>query len=168
MHHTGKSETARDGLRRPSTNQIASFTRATLAIHQSHLPDRRNYPAYITHRTRTRTYKNAQHTAAHATIDVRSRHRTNPRSTRSVLDKASECRRRPRSYHVIRCLGGERFPTASYALRPNLNLLFFRLEKRDRVLLSSVFYTPANDTPSISIHNKPTVNPLRVGQDQRI
>ena len=37
----------------------------------------------------------------------------------------------------IRCLGGERLPTASYALRPNLNNLFFFTseqlgEKRDR------------------------------------
>ena len=31
---------------------------------------------------------------------VRSRHRTNTRSTRFVLGKARECRRRPRSYHV--------------------------------------------------------------------
>ena len=49
---------------------------------------------------RQRTYQNAQHTAAHATIDVRSRHRTNPRTTRFVVGKANENRRRPRSYHV--------------------------------------------------------------------
>ena len=96
----GKSEIARDRLRQPSTNQIAAFTRATPAIYQSYLPDGRSHPAHIAHRTRTRTYRNAQHTAAHATIDVRSRHRTNPRSTRFVLGKGSENRRRPRSYHV--------------------------------------------------------------------
>ena len=96
----GKSEIARHRLRQPSTNQIAALTRATPAIYPSYLPDGRNHPAYITHRTRTRTYKNAQNPAAHATIDVRSRHRTNPRSTRFVLDKASECRRRPQSGHM--------------------------------------------------------------------
>ena len=90
--------------------------------HASHLPiispRWANHPAYIAHRTRARTYKNAQDTAAHAAMDVRSRHRTNPRSTRFVLGEASEYRRRPRSYMWIRCPGGERLPTASYALRP--------------------------------------------------
>ena len=49
----------------------------------------------------------------------------------------------------IRCPGGERLPTASYALCPNLKKLryFFCLEKRDQDFLSSVFYTPADDTP---------------------
>ena len=60
------------------------------AIYQSYRPDGRHHPAYIAHRTRTRTYENAQHTAAHATIDVRSRHRTSPRSTRFLSGKASE------------------------------------------------------------------------------
>ena len=83
-----------------STNQIAVLSRATPAIYQSYLPDGWNYPAYIAHRTRTRIYKNAQHTAAHATIDVRSPHRTNPRSTRFVSGKASENWRRPRTYHL--------------------------------------------------------------------
>ena len=98
----GKSVIARDRLRQLSTNQIAALTRATPAIYQSYLPDGRNYPAYIcvAHRTRTGTYKNAQHTAAHATTDIQSRHRINPRSTRFVLDKARECRRWLRSYHV--------------------------------------------------------------------
>ena len=96
----GKSEIARDRLRQPSSNQIAAFTRATPAIYPSHLSDGRNHAAYIARRTRTRTYKNAQHTAAHPTMDVRTRHRTSPRSTRFVLGKASEYRRRPRRYHV--------------------------------------------------------------------
>ena len=96
----GKSEIAWDRLRQPSTNQIAPLTRATPATYQSYIPDGRNHPAYIAHRTRTRTHKNAQHTAAHATIYVRSRHRTNPRSTRCESGKASEHRRRPRRYHV--------------------------------------------------------------------
>ena len=90
----------RDRERQPSTNQITAITRATPAIEQSYLPDGRNHPAYIAHRTRTRTYQNAQHTAAHAKMDVRSRHRTSPRSSRFVLGKASEYRRRSRSYHV--------------------------------------------------------------------
>ena len=96
----GKSEIAWDRLRQPSTNQIAPLTRATPATYQSYIPDGRNHPAYIAHRTRTRTYKNTQHTAAHATKGVRSRHRTNPLSTRFVMGKASEHRRRPRRCHV--------------------------------------------------------------------
>ena len=73
----------------------------------------------------------------------------------------------------IRCLGGERLPTTSYALRPNLNKPFLFDseqvgEKRDRDVISFVFYTPADDTPSISIQNKPTVNTLRFGQGQSI
>ena len=91
---------ARDRERRPSTNQITASTRATPAIYQSYLPDGQNHPAYIAHRTRTPTYKNAQHTAALSTIDVQSRHRTSPRSTRFELGKASEYRRQSRSYHV--------------------------------------------------------------------
>ena len=51
----------------------------------------------------------------------------------------------------IRYLGGERLSTASYALRPNNKLFFSPMEKRDRVFLSSVFYTPADDSPSMSI-----------------
>ena len=72
----GQSEIAGDRFRKPSTNQIAVLTRATPAIYQSFLPDGRNHPSYISHRTRTRTHKNAQHTAALETTDVRSRHRT--------------------------------------------------------------------------------------------
>ena len=53
----GKSVLARDRERQPSTNQITSLTRATPAIYQSYLPGRRNHPAYIAHRTRTRTVK---------------------------------------------------------------------------------------------------------------
>ena len=98
--HGSKSEIAQDRLRQPSAYQIAALTRATPAIYQSYLPNGRNYPAYIAHRTRTPTYKHALHTPARATIDVRSRHRTSPWSTRYVMGKASECRRRPRSDHV--------------------------------------------------------------------
>ena len=70
----GKSEIARDRGRQPSTNQITALSRVTAAIYQSYLPGGRNHSAYIAHRTRTRTYKNAQHTAARGTMDVRSRH----------------------------------------------------------------------------------------------
>ena len=118
----GKSVIARDRERQPSTNQITALTRATPAIYQSYLPDGRNHPAYIAHRVRTRTYKNAQHTAAHATMDVQSRHRT------VSVDDGLEV------IMWIRCLGGARLPTASYALRPNLSNLFFspRREERSR------------------------------------
>ena len=98
---SGKSEIARDRLRQPSTNQIAVLPRATLAIYQSYLPDGRNHPVYIAHRTSTQTYQSAHHTtSAHATIVLRSRHETNPRSTRFVSGKATECKRRPRRHHV--------------------------------------------------------------------
>ena len=58
-------------------------------------------------------------------MDVRSRHRTNTRSTRFVLGKASDIDDGHEVIMWIRCLGGERLPTASYTLRPNLNKLFF-------------------------------------------
>ena len=66
----GKSEIARDRLRQPSTNQIAVLTRATGTTYQPNPPGGGNHPVYIVHRTRTRTKKNTQHTAAHATIGV--------------------------------------------------------------------------------------------------
>ena len=122
--HGGKSEIVRDRLRQPCTNPVAGLTGTTPAIHQSHLPDRQNYRAYIAHRTRTRTYKKAQHTAARATIDVRSRHITNPRSTRFVSARPVNIDDGLDVIMWIRCLGGERLPTASYALCPNLNKLF--------------------------------------------
>ena len=99
-----KSEIVRDRFRQPSTNQIAVLTRATPAIYQSYLPDGRNHPAYTAQRTRTRTYSkyiNIQHTAAHATIDTRSRHRTNPRSTRFVLGKADPLSTRQEVAHGV-------------------------------------------------------------------
>ena len=75
------------------------------ASHASHLPIisprwAKSPRIHSTWCTRTRTHKNAQHTAARATMNVRSRHVTNPRSTHYVVGKASECRRRPRSYHI--------------------------------------------------------------------
>ena len=57
-------------------------------------------------------------------------------------------------------------PTASYALRSYLNIrVCLPVERRDRDYLSSVFYTPTDDTPSISTYQA-TVNPLVVGQGQ--
>ena len=158
----------RDRERQPTTNEITALTRATPAIYQSYLPDGRNQPAYIAHRTRARRYQNAQHTAAHATMDVRSRHRTtNPRSTRFVLGKTSEYRRRPRSYHLDPL--SRRREVAHGVLcsspKPGQTIFFASAqlgEKRDRDFLSCVFYTPAHDIPSISIQDTPTVNALRV------
>ena len=48
------------------------------------------------------TLKNCQHAdqIAHATIGLRSRHRSNPRPIRFVSGKAGESRRRPRRYQV--------------------------------------------------------------------
>ena len=102
-----------------------------------------------------------QHTAAHATMDVRSRHITNPRSTRLLLGKASEYRRRPRSCHVDRLSDRREVAQGVLCFSPNLSKLFFFAseqlgEKRDRYFLPSVFYTPADDTPLISIKNKAT------------
>ena len=113
----------------------------TPAIYQSYLPDGRNHPAYITHRTRTRTYKNAQNPAAHATIDVRSRHRTNPRSTRFVLDKASECRRRPQSGHMDSL--SRRREVAHGVLRswPKPEQTFFSPKQRSRFLVVCFLHT---------------------------
>ena len=54
----GKSEIARDRLRQPSTNQIAVLTRATPATYESYLPDGRNHPTCIAHRTRPEVYEN--------------------------------------------------------------------------------------------------------------
>ena len=94
-------------------------------------------------------------------MDVRSRHRTNPRSTRFVLGKASEYRRRPRSCHVDRLSDRREVAQGVLCFSPNLSKLFFFAseqlgEKRDRYFLPSVFYTPADDTPLISIKNKAT------------
>ena len=139
----GKSVIARDRERQPSTNQITALTRATPAIYQSYLPDGRNHPAYIAHRTRTRTYKNTHHTAAaHATIGVRSRHRTNPRSTRFVLGKASEHRRRPRSYHVDPLSRRREVAHGVLCSSPKPEQTFFRLgEERWRFFVVCFLHT---------------------------
>ena len=48
----------------------------------------------------------------------------------------------------IRCLGGQRLPTASYALRPNLNKLFFspRREERSRFSVVCFLHTSRRHT----------------------
>ena len=120
----GKSVIARYRERQPSTNQITALTPAAPAIYQSYLPDGRTHPAYIAHRTRTRTYKNAKHMQLMRRwtfdLDIELTH-----------GQPASCWARPvniddglEAIMWIRCLGGERLPTASYALRPNLNNLF--------------------------------------------
>ena len=113
--------------------QVCNSTgQRTPAIYQSYLPDERNHPAYTAQRTRTRTYKNAQHTAAHATMDVRSRHRTSPRSTRFVLGKASECRRRSRSCHVDPLSRRREVAHGVLCPSPKPEHFFFSLRREER------------------------------------
>ena len=161
----GTSEIARDRECQPSTNQFHCITLATQAIYQPHLPDGRYHPAYIAHSTRTHSTK------THITLQLMRRWTFDLNIDPTHGQPASYW---ARPVHVdeglyvitwIRCLGGERLPTASYALRPNMNKLFFSASEEGS-RLSSVFYTPADDTPSISILNKPAVNAFRVGQSQ--
>ena len=102
-------------------------------------------------------------------MDVRSRHRTNPRSTRFVLGKASESRRRPRSCHVDP--SSRRREVAHGALcssgKPEQTICFASERRGIETSFSSDFYTPVDDTPSISVQNNPMVDALRVGQSQR-
>ena len=80
----------------------------------SYLQDGPNFTAYTEHRTRTRTHKNSQQTSAGARKDVRSRHRTNPRQPTSFLAKGQwKIDDGVEDIMWIRCLGGERLPTAS-------------------------------------------------------
>ena len=44
----------------------------------------------------------------------------------------------------IRCLGGERLPTASYALRPNLNNFFFSPRREERPRFFVLWYRHAS------------------------
>ena len=96
---------------------------------------------------------------AHATIGLRSRHRSNPRPTRFVSGKAGECRWRPRRYRVIRGLGGEKLPAALNALLPNLKKgLFFAIGEGSRIFVAcflpgtqqrpNVFVSDAWPTPA--------------------
>ena len=78
-------------------------------------------------------------------IDLRSRDRINPRSTRLVSGKANECRWRPRSYHVD--AWSTRGEVARGILRsspkPDKNVpgIFLAIGEVS-IILSSVFYTP--------------------------
>ena len=80
---------------------IAVTTRATPAIYQSYLrwaklPRTRSISfAYVHEHFKTHSTKQS-----HATIDVRSRNRTNPRSTRFVSGNVREYRRRSRRCQV--------------------------------------------------------------------
>ena len=154
--------------------QVCNSTgQRTPAIYQSYLPDGRNHPAYKAHRKRKRTH---EHINTHSALQLMRRW-TFDIDRELTHDRPASYWARPVSIDDglevimwIRCLGDERLPTASYALRPNLDKLFFSprssSERRDGDCLSSVYYTPVDDTPSISIQNKPTVNALRAGQGQ--
>ena len=60
----------------------------------------------------------------------------------------------------IRCLGGERLPTASYALRPNLNKLFFSArsssERRGIEIFCRLFST---HQPTTHLRSRYRINP---------
>ena len=127
------------------------MTQVKPAIYQSYPQDGRNRPPYAAHvHEHIKTHSKQQLVRRWTfDLDVEPTHR-----------QSGSCRARsvniddgPEYIMWIRDLGGGRLPTASYALHPNLNNLFFRLstEKRDRKYLSSFFYTPADDRPSISI-----------------
>ena len=80
---------------------------------------------------------------AHVTIDLRSRHRINPRATRFVLGKDNECRWRPRRYQVDPW--SRRREVARGVLRSSPKPEKKKLPwERDREFLSSVFYTPVD------------------------
>ena len=105
-------------------------------------------------RSATPTHKNPEQTEARATMDVRSRHRTNPWSPRFLSGKTSEYKgRRPRRYHVDPWSRSERLPTASYALRPNL--IFFLLVYGEEGL--RLFST--HHQPKIHLRSRHRVNP---------
>ena len=57
---------------------------------------------------------------AHVTIDLRSRHRINPRPTRFVRARPMNVDDDLEDIRWIRVLGGERLPAAPHALLPNL------------------------------------------------
>ena len=144
----GKSVMARDRERQPSTNQTTALTRGTPAMYGLYLPNGRNHLAYIAHRTRTRTYANAQHTAAHVTMDVRSRHTIELTHGQLALYWASPVNADDRLDVImwIRCLGGERLPTASYALHPNVNKLFCSPRSRSAKKRIEIFVVGFLDT----------------------
>ena len=81
---------------------------------------------------------------AHATIGLRSRHRSNPRPTRFVSGKAGECRSWPRRYQVDPWSRGRE--VARGVLRsspkPEKKPIFLPSET-DREFLSPVFYAAA-------------------------
>ena len=114
-----------------------------------------------TQRTYTCTKnKNASQTAALATIDVRPRHKTNPRSTRFVSGKAGKnIDDDLEDIMLIRSLGGERLPTASHALSPNLTLFFFVIyEEGPRLFVVHFLHTSRRYTylDMESTHGQPT------------
>ena len=91
------------------------------------------------------TLKNCQHAdqIAHATIGLRSRHRSNPRPIRFVSGKAGESRRRPRRYQVDPWSMGREVARGVLHSFPKPEKAYFLPSERDRGLLSPVFYTAA-------------------------
>ena len=80
---------------------------------------------------------------AHATIGLRSRHKSNQRQTRFVSGKAGESRKRTRRYQVDPWSRGREVAPGVQrsSLKPEKGL--FLPSERDREFLSPVFYTAA-------------------------
>ena len=79
----------------------------------------------------------------HATIGLRSRHRFNPRPTRFVSGKASECRWRIRRYQVDPWSRGREVARGVLHSSANLKKAYFLPSERDRHFSSPVLYTAA-------------------------
>ena len=80
---------------------------------------------------------------SHATMDLRSRHRINPRSTLFVSGKTNECRWRPRRYQVDPWSRGGEVARGVLRSSPNPEKMSIFCHQRQLKFLSSVFYTPA-------------------------
>ena len=86
--------------------------------------------------------KQADKKSAHLTIDLRPRHRLNPRPTRSVSGKGNACRWRPRRHQADPRSRGRELAggVLRYPLRPEQNVYFYPSE-RNRENLSCVFFS---------------------------
>ena len=119
--------------------------------------------------------ENCQHAnqkQPHATIDLRSRHRINPRPTRFVSGKADECTVDGglKDVRWIRGLGGEKLPAVSYALLPNLKKgLFFAIGEGSRIFVACFLHSSAQmclyQTPG---RRPPPITGRFVNTDQRV
>ena len=104
-------------------NRNNNVSNTSHIVHQLHLQDGRNRPAYTAHEYVHEYIKT--HSKQHLvrqTFDL---------EIEPIHGHSSLCRARPVNIDVvledimwIRGLGRERLPTASYALRPNLNLVY--------------------------------------------